>query len=126
MLTAEAGTSRIKVTQKTGPSSGRAAQGLAPVDPQWKPPACWYEPVSTPEQLKAGVDKLKQGGDLVRVTTSLSWGEELMVEHYEKGGQRSGGEDGSIGPQYAKGTSQTPPPPAALPTDGPRPVPRTP
>ncbi|MFI1313916.1 hypothetical protein ACH4TS_27860 [Streptomyces albidoflavus] len=94
MLTAEAGTSRIKVTQKTGPSSGRAAQGLAPVDPQWKPPACWYEPVATPEQLEAGVDELKQGGDLVRVTRSLSWGEELMVEHYEKGGQRSGCEAG--------------------------------
>ncbi|MFD5023931.1 hypothetical protein [Streptomyces sp. NPDC058373] len=94
MLTAEAGTSNIKITQKNGPSTGKSAQGLAPVDPQWKPPACWYEPVATPQQLKAGVDRLKQGGDLVRVTPSLSWGEELMVEHYEKGEPQSRGEAG--------------------------------
>ena len=85
-LTASAATTRIKVTQESG-GAGGSTQPLAPVDPNWEPPACWYEPVATPQQLKASVDRLKKNpnGDLVPVTPSLSWGEELMVNHYEKG-----------------------------------------
>ncbi|MFJ6568149.1 hypothetical protein ACIQNU_12035 [Streptomyces sp. NPDC091292] len=94
-LTAEASTTSIRVTQVSGGGSGgTSSKGLAAVDPNWRPPACWYEPVATPAQLKAGVDRLKQGGDLVRVTPSLSWGEDLMVSHYEKG---EGQSDGAAG-----------------------------
>ncbi|WP_328538466.1 hypothetical protein [Streptomyces sp. NBC_00344] len=89
-LTASAGTTRIKVSQVSGGASGKSPKALTAVDPNWKPPACWYEPVATPEQLKAGVDRLKKGGDLVPVTPSLSWGEELMVDNYEKGKPSSG------------------------------------
>ncbi|MFF5519654.1 hypothetical protein [Streptomyces coeruleorubidus] len=85
-LTASAATTRIKVTQESG-DTGSSTRSLAPVDPNWEPPACWYEPVATPQQLKEAVDRLKKNpnGDLVPVTPSLSWGEELMVDHYEKG-----------------------------------------
>jgi hypothetical protein len=85
-LTASAATTRIKVTQEGG-GAGGSKQPLAPVDPNWEPPACWYEPVATPQQLKDAVARLKKNpnGDLVPVTPSLSWGEELMVDHYEKG-----------------------------------------
>ena len=92
MLTAEAGATSIKVTQVSGGTSGSSPKALAPVDPNWEPPPCWYEPVATPQQLKAGVDELKKGGDLVRVTPSLSWGEDLMVSHYEKGETQTDGE----------------------------------
>ncbi|MEU9755831.1 hypothetical protein AB0D90_22285 [Streptomyces althioticus] len=49
-LTAKASTSRIKVTQTSGPTGGRGI--LSSIDPTWEPPPCWYEPVFTPEQLK--------------------------------------------------------------------------
>ncbi|WP_328768965.1 hypothetical protein [Streptomyces sp. NBC_00286] len=94
MLTARADATSIKVTQVSGGKSGSSSKGLAPVDPNWTPPPCWYEPVATPQQLKNGVEQLKKGGDLVRVTPSLSWGEDLMVNHYEKGDQQSDGEEG--------------------------------
>ncbi|MFE7671403.1 hypothetical protein ACFU5N_04220 [Streptomyces albidoflavus] len=83
-LTAAATATGIKIT-RSGGGSGPAPRPLAPVDPQWEPPACWYEPVATPEQLKTAVDRLKGGGDLVPVTPTLSWGEQLMVDHYENG-----------------------------------------
>ncbi|WP_223776330.1 hypothetical protein [Streptomyces sp. 135] len=92
-LTAGVGT-RVTVRQVSGPKGGSSAKPVAPVDPNWKPPACWYEPVATPEQLKASVESLKKGGDLVHVTPSLSWGEELMVNHYEKGETQSDGAEG--------------------------------
>ena len=90
-LTALATASRIKVTQTSG-GSGAYAKPLAPVDPNWRPPACWYEPVSTPKQLKDAVGHLKKNpnGRLVPVTPTLSWGEQLMVDHYEKGTAESG------------------------------------
>ncbi|MFE1045281.1 hypothetical protein ACFW5S_05270 [Streptomyces olivaceus] len=91
-LTASATTTRIKVTQVSGGSTGDSAKPLAPIDPNWKPPACWYEPVATPEQLKDAVEQLKAGGDLVPVTPTLSWGEQLMVDHYEKGEAQTDGE----------------------------------
>ncbi|EST28034.1 hypothetical protein [Streptomyces roseochromogenus] len=85
-LTAAATATRIKVTQISG-GTGSSAKPLAPVDPNWQPPACWYEPVATPQQLKDAVSRLKKNpnGDLVPVTPSLSWGEQLMVDHYEEG-----------------------------------------
>lgn len=90
-LTASAATTRIKVTQ-TGGRAGGSTKPLAPIDPDWEPPACWYEPVATPQQLKDAVERLKKNpnGDLVPVTPSLSWGEELMVNHYEKGQDDTG------------------------------------
>ncbi|MEU0784887.1 hypothetical protein ABZ341_25325 [Streptomyces sp. NPDC006173] len=95
-LTAKATTTRIKVTQSTGGTSGTSPKALAPVDPDWKPPACWYEPVATPQALKEAVDRLKKNpdGELVPVTPSLSWGEDLMVDHYENGEAEAGGGDG--------------------------------
>ncbi|WP_406139472.1 hypothetical protein [Streptomyces sp. NBC_01089] len=38
------------------------------------------------------MDQLKKGGDLVQVTPSLSWGEDLMVNSYEKGKSPGPGE----------------------------------
>ncbi|WP_435284818.1 hypothetical protein [Streptomyces koelreuteriae] len=88
-LTAAAGTTSIKVTQAGGGGSGKSPRALAPVDPNWEPPPCWYEPVATPRQLKSAVAGFKKGGEVasmgVPVTPTLSWGEELMVDHYEKG-----------------------------------------
>ncbi|MDT9701326.1 hypothetical protein [Streptomyces sp. P17] len=43
-LTATAPTTGIKVTQISGGTSGTTPKSLAPVDPNWEPPACWYEP----------------------------------------------------------------------------------
>ncbi|WP_330307012.1 MULTISPECIES: hypothetical protein [unclassified Streptomyces] len=93
-LTAKATATSIKVTQVSGGTSGSSPKALAPVDPNWEPPACWYEPVATPQQLKAAVDRLKKGGDLVPVTPTLSWGEELMVDHYDKGKAEAGSGEG--------------------------------
>ncbi|MFC9131813.1 hypothetical protein ACFT4A_33960 [Streptomyces sp. NPDC057099] len=93
-LTAEATDTRIKVTQVSGGTSGAAAKALAPVDPNWHPPACWYEPVATPEQLKNGVELLEQGrgaSATILVTPSLGWGPDLMVDHYKKGAKQSDG-----------------------------------
>ncbi|MET7983829.1 hypothetical protein [Streptomyces sp. NPDC005281] len=95
-LRAKATATQIKVTQLSGSTSGTSPKVLAPVDPNWKPPACWYEPVATPQALKAAVDRLKKNpnSDLVPVTPTLSWGEDLMVGHYEKGKAESGSGDG--------------------------------
>lgn len=93
-LTAEATATRIKVTQVNGGASGESPQTLAPVDPNWKPPACWYEPVATPQELKTGVERLKKGqGEAVTipVTPSLGWGPDLMVNNYEKGKEQTDG-----------------------------------
>ncbi|WP_309032138.1 hypothetical protein [Streptomyces alfalfae] len=96
-LMASAGKTSIKVTNvQGGGGSGKPTKSLAPVDPNWEPPVCWYEPVATPEQLKGAVDKLKKNPNenLVPVTPSLSWGEDLMVDHYEKGKTQSTGDEG--------------------------------
>ena len=94
MLTARKLAPRIKVTQVSGGTPGGSPEALAPVDPNWEPPPCWYEPVATPQQLKAACGRAQEEaqGDLVRVTPSLSWGEELMVSHYEKGEDETDGE----------------------------------
>ncbi|WP_339132060.1 hypothetical protein WJM95_25155 [Streptomyces sp. f51] len=95
-LNAKATATQIKVTPVSGGASGTSPKPLAPVDPNWKPPACWYEPVATPQALKAAVGRLKKNpdSDLVPVTPSLSWGEDLMVDHYEKGKAENGSGDG--------------------------------
>ncbi|WP_371527627.1 hypothetical protein OG302_17300 [Streptomyces sp. NBC_01283] len=85
-LNAGVGTTNIKVNQVSGGKGGSSAKGLAPVDPNWKPPACWYEPVATSEEVKAATDRLKKAPNenLVKVTPTLSWGQELMVNTFEK------------------------------------------
>ncbi|MCX4669423.1 hypothetical protein OG453_22545 [Streptomyces sp. NBC_01381] len=85
-LNAGVGTTNITVNQVSGGKGGSSTKGLAPVDPNWKPPACWYEPVATSEQVKAATDQLKKtpNENLVPVTPSLSWGEQLMVDTFEK------------------------------------------
>jgi len=92
-LNAGATATSVTVEQVSGGKSGTSGKGLAPVDPNWKPPACWYEPVATSEQVKAATDQLKKtpNENLVPVTPSLSWGEQLMVDNYEKGKPQSDG-----------------------------------
>ncbi|APY86749.1 hypothetical protein DCW30_28855 [Streptomyces alfalfae] len=88
--------SSIEVTQVSGGKGGSSNKPVVPVDPNWKPPACWYEPVATSEQVKAAVDQLKKtpNENLVPVTPSLYWGQQLMVDHYEKGKTQSDGAEG--------------------------------
>ncbi|MFJ4920148.1 hypothetical protein [Streptomyces sp. NPDC088725] len=82
-LVAYASHSRITVRQVRG-SGGTGKKGnLAPVDSSWEPPACWYEPVFTPEQLKAFVDRTDGSGD---VGIHESWyGKSLWTDHYQDG-----------------------------------------
>ncbi|MDG9708085.1 hypothetical protein [Streptomyces sp. DH10] len=75
---ASAGTSRIRVTQAGGPTGGKRGT-LSSADVNWKPPACWYEPVFTPEQLKKFSETV--GGGDVSVHESW-WGKELWTDHY--------------------------------------------
>ncbi|MEV8017661.1 hypothetical protein AB0O76_15245 [Streptomyces sp. NPDC086554] len=95
-LMAGAGTTSIEVKQVSGGKGGSSNKPVVPVDPNWKPPACWYEPVATSEEVKAATDQLKKtpNENLVPVTPSLSWGEQLMVDHYEKGKTQSDGAEG--------------------------------
>lgn len=74
--------SRIKVRQVSGPTQGRRGQ-LSSVDVNWKPPACWYEPVFSGAELKAFVDRTDGNGD---VGIHESWfGRELWTDHYRDG-----------------------------------------
>lgn len=76
--------SQIKVTQVQG-SGGDGGEGgnLAPVDTDWEPPACWYEPVFTPKQLEDFVDRTDGAGD---VGIHQSWyGKGLWTDHYKDG-----------------------------------------
>ncbi|KAF4406015.1 hypothetical protein CRI70_12280 [Streptomyces sp. Ru87] len=54
-------------------------------DPDWEPPACWYEPVMTPEQLKAGTEKLGREGGMGAVNAHEWWTDGLFVDHYKDG-----------------------------------------
>ncbi|QKW08592.1 hypothetical protein HUT18_21695 [Streptomyces sp. NA04227] len=91
-LNASATASNIQVTNVKGGGSG--SKPLIPADPNWKPPACWYEPVATPEQLKDAVEGVKKSGGrtTVRVGAYTGWGEQLLVDHYEKGRDDGTGE----------------------------------
>ncbi|MFE0175258.1 hypothetical protein ACFWZ2_23355 [Streptomyces sp. NPDC059002] len=78
-----AGASSIKFSYPGGNSGGGGKKGnLAPIDPNWKPPACWYEPAFTSKELKDFVDK-DGGGD---VGIHESWfGKGLWTDHYRDG-----------------------------------------
>ncbi|GGV67163.1 hypothetical protein GCM10010277_75550 [Streptomyces longisporoflavus] len=75
--------SQIQVSYVKG-GDGKGKKGnLAPIDPNWKPPACWYEPLFTPEQLKAFVKKTDGEG---MVGIHQGWyGRSLWENHYAKG-----------------------------------------
>ncbi|WP_328431952.1 MULTISPECIES: hypothetical protein [unclassified Streptomyces] len=74
--------SHIKVRQVSGPTGGKRG-ALSSVDVNWKPPACWYEPVFTGQELKDFVDKNDGDGD---VGIHESWyGKGLWTDHYQDG-----------------------------------------
>ncbi|MEV0639184.1 hypothetical protein AB0I77_30475 [Streptomyces sp. NPDC050619] len=74
--------SQIKVRQVSGPTGGKRGN-LSSVDVNWKPPACWYEPVFTGQELKGFVDRTGGNGD---VGIHESWyGKELWTDHYRDG-----------------------------------------
>ncbi|MEU9183982.1 hypothetical protein AB0D14_05320 [Streptomyces sp. NPDC048484] len=76
-----ASVSRIKVTQVSGPTGGKRGS-ISSTDVNWTPPPCWYEPVLTPEQLKA----LSEENGLGYVGPHTSWGgEKLWTDHYRDG-----------------------------------------
>ncbi|MFJ2906105.1 hypothetical protein [Streptomyces sp. NPDC087212] len=81
-LYASASHSQIQVRQVSGSTKGKRGT-LASVDSNWKPPACWYEPLFTGEELKAFVDKTNGQGD---VGIHQSWyGKGLWTDHYRDG-----------------------------------------
>ncbi|MFJ3249765.1 hypothetical protein [Streptomyces sp. NPDC086782] len=74
--------SDIRITYVSGGSGGGKQGRLGTVDPNWKPPACWYEPTFTSAGLKKFVDS-DGGGD---VGIHESWfGKELWTDHYRDG-----------------------------------------
>ncbi|MFH8294202.1 hypothetical protein [Streptomyces sp. NPDC018059] len=83
-LGAEVTRTRIVVTQSGGGTAKPSAGGLAAVDPNWKPPACWYEPLATPQQLKDATEKMDKG-DLFSVNFGRRWGKDLLVDAFDKG-----------------------------------------
>ncbi|WP_420719769.1 hypothetical protein [Streptomyces sp. NRRL WC-3618] len=85
-LTAKVSQSSIVITRSGGSGTAKPSTGtLASVDPNWEPPACWYEPVLTPAQLKAGVEELEGTDTLAPVNSHLFWAHELLVNYYDKG-----------------------------------------
>lgn len=77
------------VVRQTG-GGGQGGQPLTAVDTDWTPPACWHEPVATPEELERAVNAIEEG-DLVPVNSRLSWGTDLMHEYYRDGGDGNPG-----------------------------------
>ncbi|MGK5691639.1 hypothetical protein ACSNOJ_01795 [Streptomyces sp. URMC 128] len=77
-----ASVSNIQLTYPSGGGGDGKEGNLGTVDPNWKPPACWYEPAFTPEQLKHFVDT-DSGGD-VGIHESW-WGKGLWTDHYRDG-----------------------------------------
>ncbi|GAA5003544.1 hypothetical protein [Streptomyces siamensis] len=77
-INASATQSQIKVRQVKGPTTGKRGN-ITSVDPNWEPPACWYEPVMTPEQLKR-FSETNGNGD---VGVHETWiGKGLWTDHY--------------------------------------------
>lgn len=75
---ASAASSQIRVIQVSGPTSGKRG-AVSSVDVNWKPPACWYEPVFTPEQLKDFSEQVGEG----EVSPHVEWwGTKLWTDHY--------------------------------------------
>ncbi|MFC9686057.1 hypothetical protein [Streptomyces sp. NPDC056948] len=77
-----ASVSNIQLSYPSGGGGGGKKGNLGTVDPNWKPPACWYEPELSPEQLKKFVDT-DSGGD-VGIHESW-WGKGLWTDHYRDG-----------------------------------------
>ncbi|MFJ3337436.1 hypothetical protein [Streptomyces sp. NPDC086766] len=91
-LYASASHSQIKVRQVSGPTGGKRG-GLSSVDVNWKPPACWYEPVFTGEELKDFVNRTDGNGD---VGIHESWfGKGLWTDHYRDGKPEKNFDDAS-------------------------------
>ncbi|MFW6693906.1 hypothetical protein [Streptomyces sp. MAR4 CNX-425] len=83
------GTISATATQVVIEQTGGGEQGGQPisaVDTNWTPPACWHEPVATPEELRDAVKAIEPQSNLVPVSSSLHWGEDLMFEYYRDGG----------------------------------------
>lgn len=84
--------SHIKVRQISGPTGGKRGS-LSSVDVNWKPPACWYEPVFTGQELKDFVNRTDGKGD---VGIHESWyGKSLWTDHYRDGKPDSNFDDES-------------------------------
>ncbi|WP_327297311.1 hypothetical protein [Streptomyces sp. NBC_01197] len=96
-LMANVSQSKIVVKPTAGAVSGASAGKLTPVDPNWVPPTCWYEPAMTPEQLKSGVDRLKTDGGLGAVNAKLFWSAGLFVDQYMKGKEAEGYKNYNLG-----------------------------
>ena len=80
-ISASATHSQIKIAQISGPKGGKRGN-LAPMDVNWEPPVCWYEPVFTPEQLKR-FSETNGNGD---VGIHVGWyGKSLWTDHYRDG-----------------------------------------
>lgn len=95
---ASTGRSQIQVTYLKGGKGGGKKGNLAPIDPNWEPPACWYEPIFTPEQLK---DFVKDSGGDGPVNIHRFWyGEGLWTDHYRDGKATDNMDDGSAAPGY--------------------------
>ncbi|MEU0893277.1 hypothetical protein [Streptomyces massasporeus] len=92
-VSASVTSSRIKVTQVSGPKGGKQGT-LSSTDVSWEPPPCWYEPVMTSEQLK----KFSETGlALGHVSPHASWGgQKLWTDHYRDGKDAYNYEDGSL------------------------------
>ncbi|WP_399028437.1 hypothetical protein [Streptomyces sp. 15-116A] len=96
-LMASVSQSRITIKHSDGGTAQASTGELASVDPNWEPPACWYEPVMTPEQLKAGVERLKKTGGLGAVNAHLFWNSDLFVDQYEKAKAEDGYKNYNLG-----------------------------
>ncbi|MFF2260006.1 hypothetical protein [Streptomyces albidoflavus] len=75
--------STIKISQIKGGGGGKKGN-LAPIDVDWEPPACWYEPVYTPEQLKKAVED----DSISAVGLHEFWPQSSFQEHYDEGKPR--------------------------------------
>ncbi|WP_306427388.1 hypothetical protein [Streptomyces sp. CS227] len=83
-LAAEVSRSRIVVAQSGASTAKPHAGRLDPVDRNWRPPACWYEPLASPQQLKEATEGLREG-DLLSVNFGRRWGKSLLVDAFDKG-----------------------------------------
>ncbi|MEU6678220.1 hypothetical protein [Streptomyces sp. NPDC046925] len=80
-LMASVSNSKIELTFSGGRTTKASTGALTSVDPNWRPPACWYEPVFSPKALKEAV-ATGEGG---LVNAHVWWSNGLWVDHYEKG-----------------------------------------
>ncbi|MEU2605686.1 hypothetical protein [Streptomyces albus] len=53
-----AGVSRVRITGGSSKGGGNTVQ-LTPANPGWKAPACWYEPKTSPKELKEKIESAK-------------------------------------------------------------------